>query len=115
MKIIRGVIHNGQDHGIERHNMKTFSSRETVGTTATKIFQCRISELQHVEVYAVGALEIGLGGVTTGKGIPLTAGESRSWSHLDFRKDDKQLQNSDFVLYAVSAAGTTAHIFGVRA
>lgn len=94
--------------------MKTFSERETVGTTSTKIFQCKISELQHVEVYAVGALEIGLGGVTTGKGIPLAAGESRSWSHLDFRKDLKDIQDNEFTLYAVSAAGTTAHIFGVR-
>lgn len=94
--------------------MKIFSERETVGTTATKIFQCKVSELQHVEVYAVGAMEIGLGGVTTGKGIPLIASESRSWSHLDFRKDNKALQDSEFILYAVAAAGTTAHVFGVR-
>lgn len=94
--------------------MKTFSERESVGTTATRLFRCKISELQHVEIYAVGALEIGIGGVTTGKGIPLSAGESRAWSHLDFRKDDKTIQNSEFDLWAVSAAGTTAHVFGVR-
>lgn len=94
--------------------MKNFSDRETVSTTSAIIFQCKVKDLQFVEVYAVGALEIGLGGVTVGKGIPLAAGESRSWNHLDFRKDDKDVQESEFKIYAVATVATTAHIYGVR-
>lgn len=94
--------------------MKIFSSRETVGTSPAVIFQCKVSDLQTVEIYAVGAIYIGDSGVTTSNGNPLAAGESITFDHLSFRKDQKDVQEEVIKIYAVAAAGTSAQVSGWR-
>lgn len=84
--------------------------RYSVKTVPTPIFSILINRLQSVEIYAVGALELGTRNVSVGTGIPMAAGESRSITHLDFRKDDRDIQSSLFEIWAVAAVATTAHV-----
>lgn len=89
-------------------------SRAVVGTTPSMIFSCPMRYFQFVEIYAVGAMEIGTTGVSVGTGIPMAAGESRGISHLDFRKDDKSIQEGVLEIWAVALVATTAQVSGWR-
>lgn len=85
-------------------------SRKPVGISATLIFSCVVKNLQTLELQAVGDCEIGSRSVVVGDGIPLKAGVSRFITHLDFRKDDKKVQESLLEIYAVAGVATTAQV-----
>lgn len=85
-------------------------ARMPVGTSPEVIFQGVVSKLQTLELQAVGACEIGGQGVSVGNGIPLVAGVSRFITHLDFRKDDKEIQNRVLKIYAVAGVATTIQV-----
>lgn len=92
--------------------MKFESYRVNVETSAKSIFKCRVRDLNSVEIYANGAMYIGIGGVSSTSGIPLAINESRNITHLDFRKDLKEVQDSFVEIYGVATVATTAQIFG---
>lgn len=91
-------------------NIEFDGSRMSVGTSPAVIFQGVVSKLQTLELQAVGACEIGGEGVSVGNGIPLLAGISRFVTHLDFRKDDREVQSSVLKIYAVASVGTTIQV-----
>jgi len=92
--------------------VRNISQRQAVGTTATWIGRFKVSELQSLVLLAIGNVEVGHSGVSIGSGIPISAGSALSISHLDFRKDDKPVQESWIDLYAVATVATTVHIYG---
>lgn len=94
--------------------MKQFFNRVVVTTVPSQIFDCAVKDLQNVEIYAIGAMEFGSSGVSMGTGIPLAAGESRSISHIDFRKDDKSIQEDRISIYGVSVGSVSCQVSGWR-
>lgn len=89
--------------------MHHFSFSIPVGTTPMEMLAFIPSDTISVAIYAEGAVEIGVGGVTIGTGYPISAGGSFGFNHQDFGYD------SDVVrLHAVAAVATTVRIFGFR-
>ena len=84
--------------------------RLVVGNTPTPIFRGIVSDLQSVIIYTVGSIEIGNVNVAVGTGLPLAGSSSFTFSHRDFRPDDKKVQSSNFDIYAVAAAPTTVQV-----
>ena len=93
----------------------TISNRVSVGTTATEVFQIKVKHIQSVIIKAITAdCYIGVGGVATGTGIPLSAGESMGFSHMDFRKDRRDVQEETLRFYAVGDGTGSVHVYGFR-
>ena len=86
--------------------------RRAVGTTSTRLMTFKIKDLQNLVFYAVGALELAEEPVTVGTGDPLSIGGRKIYTHLDFRKDDKEVQESKVTVYGVATVATTVHIIG---
>lgn len=91
---------------------KSVNIRKTVKTTSTKLMMFKVSELQHLVFSAIGAFEISEQPVSYGNGDPLSGSERKVYSHLDYRKDDKEIQNSIITVYGVSSVETTVHVTG---
>lgn len=95
--------------------MVRFSTiNKTVTTTPKILFGCPVKELQSVMIKFSGTIYIGDQTVTSTTGAPYVSGTAMSVNHLDFRKDDKAVQESLFEIWGVSAGSETCHVTSIR-
>lgn len=88
--------------------MRLFSFNMAVGTTPAVLFSFTPSQLNSVAFQAVGAVELGVGGVSIGVGYPIAGGGSFGFNREDVDPSDAALVS----IYAVASAPTTVRVFG---
>ena len=88
--------------------MRCINEKKVVGTgTPTCIFDCPVSKVHNFEIKAIGACYLGDVDITTDRGLPLSAGASRGYSHTDFKKTTGNIR-----IYAVADVATSINVFG---
>ena len=85
--------------------MRGLTSRETVITTATLIFECRVADFHSLLLRPKHAMEVSFFPFTYGQGVALSATETFNLSWQDFRPDRSE-QPAVLQVYAAVAAST---------
>jgi hypothetical protein len=93
--------------------MRGLSSRETVTTTATLIFECRVADFHSLLLRPRHAMEVSFFPFTYGQGVTLAASETFNLTWQDFRPDREE-QPAVIQMYAAVAASTgTVDVAGI--